>query len=119
MSFFPTADDLAMIVAMGGETVTLDSGTATSTATAIFERAFVESQGIEGFRPVLICRTGDVSSVVNGWTVTLGTTGGDYTVVGKQLSGDGMTTLVLEVAAGTATDDEGGDGYGGSKVTGA
>lgn len=115
MVFFPASDDLDMILAVGGEAVTLDSGTATSEVSALYERAYVEIQGVEGYRPSLTCRTADVSSVARGWTVTLQTTGGDFTVVGKQVMGDGITVLVLEPAAGPASDEEGGDGYGGGK----
>ena len=63
---------------------------------ALYEFEFIESNGVESYAPVLVCRTSDVSDVEHGDPVTVAGNANDYTVAGVQPDDAGFTTLVLE-----------------------
>jgi len=79
----------------GGFAVTATFGVI-GAVTGIFDRAYLESSGIAGYRPVFLCRASDVASAAIGETVTIDSTA--YTLAERQPDGTGMTTLVLEGA---------------------
>jgi len=105
-------NDLSILKAFGQQ-VSFVSDVDTVTAYGLYERQFVEYAGVEGYKPTISCRTSDVADVVRSWTVEIDSL--DYTVVGKQDGGTGLTVFILEPSAGSAADSDGGDGFGGSK----
>lgn len=108
-------EPLAAFLADFGCTVTTAGG---STFTAIFDREAVQllggyGGGIDASQPMLMCRTVDVvaNAVREGSTLTLPSSGeasfadptwwggSQFTVRAVRPDGQGMTALVLEVAA--------------------
>ena len=113
MTHWADANDLSILKAFGQQVTFVDALANEVTVYGLMEKQFVEFQGIEGYKPTIVCRTSDVGDVVRAWTVSVD--GQDYTVVGKQDGGSGVTVFVLEPATGTADSGDGGDGSGGSK----
>ena len=81
-----------------------DSGFATSATVGatsipvIFDNGYQSALGgiVESTGPQCVAQSADVSSVVQGTSITIGGTG--YTVRGVQPDGTGVTTLQLERA---------------------
>jgi hypothetical protein len=105
-TFEDNADRLSIITSCGGQSVTVLSapyGTSSYnvepyngefTFLGILDRGYVEVGQVECERPLLVCRTSDVSSVAHDDSLTTG--GVSYLVKGIQPDGTGITTLVLE-----------------------
>ena len=78
-----------------GVSATYDGATA---IIGIFDNDFLQvlggEIGVESSGPQFLCRTADVSSVVHGKTLLIGST--TYTVKGVEPDGTGMTTLMLQ-----------------------
>lgn len=92
-----SADDRSIFVAVDDFGVAATFGA--STVNGIFDNDFVEvdAGGGVGFalqQPRFVCRTADVSSAVEGDTITINAV--TYTIRIVQDDGTGMTTLVLE-----------------------
>ena len=85
-----SAADLLGLLSDFGETATVGR----DDVTAIFDEDYVEVLDIAGTRPLLYCRTSDVSTVSVGDNAEAG--GAFYTIVGIQPDGTGLTMLVLE-----------------------
>lgn len=60
----------------------------------VFDAAYLDALGMTGNSPVFRCATADVASVAPGDAVVIGDT--DYTVVGIEPDGVGMTLLRLQ-----------------------
>jgi len=75
-----------------GTTATIDS----VAVSGIFERGYVESGNISGYRPTFLCRVDDakVAAIAIGDTVTISTVA--YTCEVKQPDNEGMTLLILK-----------------------
>jgi len=78
-----------------GVTATYDGA---STIQGIFDKDYIEllqgEVGIASTGPQMLCRSSDVSGVVQGKAVVVG--GVSYTVKGIEPDGTGMTLLLLE-----------------------
>ncbi len=69
----------------------------TVTINAIFDKTFIETNGVESLKPVLFCKSSDVINAThtNGNSmIENGTT--KYKVVGIENDGTGITQLLLE-----------------------
>lgn len=113
MTHWSDANDLSILKAFGQQVTFVDALANEVTVYGLFEKQFVEFAGVEGYKPTMVCRTSDVGDVVRSWTVSVDAQ--DYTVVGKQDGGSGVTVFVLEPSVGSASDGDGGDGFGGVK----
>ncbi len=69
----------------------------TASVNAIFDNGYAESNGIPGSRPMLTCRSADVSSVARGAAVTV-PGHGNFTVISEQPDGSGISRVELEQA---------------------
>lgn len=83
-----------------GDIATLQSG---ATLSGIFDMAYVEVAGIEGYRPTLVCKSSAVSanSITNDTVLSIN--GNDYQVATPEPDGTGMTLLVLKLRGPTVT----------------
>lgn len=88
-----SAAELLGYLADFGDTVTVDG----VSITAVCRRQYVETNGIEGQRTTLLCRTSDVAGVAHGDAAVVATV--SYTVQEIEPRDDGLTLLVLEVSA--------------------
>jgi len=93
-----SADDLLDIVeALGG--IDAESVTVTYTGgsfSAIFERPFVEVEGVESRQPVLIARTDDVDALAKDTSLTVQSV--VYKLRRHEPDGTGITRLILKTA---------------------
>jgi len=67
----------------------------TTTIDGIFDKEYVELNGVESYSPVFTCQTSDVPNVKHGARMTINLI--NYTVVGVQPDGTGVVQLILEV----------------------
>lgn len=65
-----------------------------TTVDGIFDKDYVEINGVESYSPVFDCATPDVSDATHGAKLTINSV--VYTVRGVQPDGTGMTRLILE-----------------------
>lgn len=86
--FFDTASGFAQSATVDGDTFPV-----------IFDNGYQSALGglVESTGPICQAKTADVSTVVQGATITIAST--DYRVRGVQPDGTGITTLVLELSA--------------------
>jgi hypothetical protein len=63
----------------------------------LFDRPHAEDIEVSGYSPALYCKTSDVSAAVEGDAVTVN--GTDYTVIGIEDDGTGVTKLILREAS--------------------
>lgn len=96
-----TADDRAIFVSIGdfGVSATLTRGATVTTISGIFDNDFVEVDAGGGVpfamqQPRFMCRTADVSSVIEDDTLAI--SGTTYKIKVRQDDGTGMTNLLLE-----------------------
>lgn len=95
--------DFADLLARKNAAVIDHLSTATVTARgvspfrAIFQREYVESQGIEGFRPTITCHECEARGVRHVDQVLVD--GGLYRVIGREPDGAGLVRIILEVSA--------------------
>ncbi len=88
-----SAEDRAAMLADFGLTVTASFGT----FTAIFDHDYVETQGVNGTAPLLVCRTEDITSLAVGDALTVD--GGSYQAAIIEADGTGMSQVILERVA--------------------
>lgn len=67
----------------------------TTTINGIFDREYVEINGVESYSPVFICQSSDVPNANHGARMTINSI--VYTVVGVQPDGAGISMLILEL----------------------
>jgi len=83
LGIFFAADEFATNATIGAATIQ-----------GILDDEYIEDLDIAGTRPVLICRTSDVTAVAQGTVVTINETA--YTVVDIRPDGTGVTRLILQ-----------------------
>lgn len=83
-AFFDT-DDFAVSATIG-----------TATVSGILDRQFVTVNDVDGYHPVFMCATADVSAVAKGAACAI--SGVNYIVVSNQPDGTGVTNIVLREA---------------------
>lgn len=84
-AFVDVDNGFAVEALIGGETVT-----------GIFDAEYAERLNTAGTAPVFMCKSADAAGIEQGYEVVIGDS--DYTVVGIEPDGTGMTMLVLEEA---------------------
>lgn len=87
-------EDLDVFLDEDGFAVSAVLGAAT--VSVIFDRAWVDNQGISSTQPVCQGKTSDLGAATQGTVITIGGTA--YSVIDNQPDGTGMTTLVLQLA---------------------
>jgi hypothetical protein len=65
-----------------------------TTVLGIFDTEYAEIMGVEGIRPVFLCRASLVASAAHGDAITIA--GITYHIVGKHPDGTGLIHLILE-----------------------
>ena len=95
MSFNSTVNRLnKSIVARLGETCRLFGTSGYVEINAVFDYDYIDTEQIQGERPMLYCRSVDVENIPTGSSYSRG--GVDYLVKVKQPDSGGMTELILE-----------------------
>lgn len=95
MSFNSTVNNLnKAIVSRLGETCRIFGTSGYVEINAVFDYDYIETEQIQGERPMLYCRSVDVENIPTGSSYSRG--GVDYLVKIKQPDSGGMTELILE-----------------------
>ena len=95
MSFNQSVNTLNKNIAtMFGETCRLFGTSGYVEIQAVFDYDYIETEQIQGERPMLYCRSVDVENIPTGSSYSRG--GVDYIVKVKQQDSGGMTELILE-----------------------
>ena len=95
MSFNQSVNTLNKnIVARLGETCRIFGTSGYVEIQAVFDYEYIETDQIQGYVPMLYCRSVDVENIPTGSSYSRG--GVDYLVKVKQPDSGGMTELILE-----------------------
>lgn len=92
-----TATDRAAYLADFGETFTVDPTGSAVAVTALYEGAYAEDLGVEGYAPAVLIVTADATaaSLAVGSTIRRSSDSTDFTVRNMQPDGQGFTVAVL------------------------